>query len=58
LAAAALPTAVWFTQENLTLRIITIILGGLAIYKHRANIQRLRDGTESRIQFTKREDAK
>jgi len=53
LAAVALPTAVWFTQENLALRIIAIILGVLAIYKHRANIQRLRNGTEHRIQFTK-----
>jgi acyl phosphate:glycerol-3-phosphate acyltransferase len=58
LAAVALPTAVWFTQENLALRIIAIILGGLAIYKHRANIQRLRNGTENRIQFGKPEGAK
>jgi acyl phosphate:glycerol-3-phosphate acyltransferase len=54
LAAVALPTAVWFTQENLALRIIAIILGVLAIYKHHANIQRLRNGTEHRIQFTKK----
>jgi acyl phosphate:glycerol-3-phosphate acyltransferase len=58
LAAAALPTAVWFTQENLALRIIAIVLGGLAIYKHRANIQRLRNGTENRIQLGKPEGAK
>lgn len=53
-AAITLPTAVWFTQENLTLRIITIGLGLLAIYKHRANIQRLRNGTENRIHFGKK----
>jgi glycerol-3-phosphate acyltransferase PlsY len=58
LAAVALPTAVWFTQENLALRIIAIILGALAIYKHRANIQRLRNGTENRIHFGKPEGAK
>jgi glycerol-3-phosphate acyltransferase PlsY len=58
LAAVALPTAVWFTQENLALRIIAIILSALAIYKHRANIQRLRNGTENRIQFGKPEGAK
>lgn len=58
LAAVALPTAVWFTQENLALRIIAIILGVLAIYKHRANIQRLRNGTENRLQFTKPGGAK
>lgn len=56
-AAVALPTAVWFTQENLALRVIAIILGVLAIYKHRANIQRLRNGTENRIHFGKKPEA-
>ena len=58
LAAVALPTAVWFTKENLALRLIAIILGSLAIYKHKANIQRLMNGTENRIHFTKPEGAK
>lgn len=56
-ASIALPTAVWFTQENLALRIIAIVLGVLAIYKHRANIQRLRNGTENRIHFGKKPEA-
>ncbi len=56
-AAVALPTAVCFTHENLALRIIAIILGVLAIYKHRTNIQRLRNGTENRIRFGKPEGA-
>jgi glycerol-3-phosphate acyltransferase PlsY len=58
LAAVALPTAVWFTKENLALRLIAIILGTLAIYKHKPNIQRLINGTENRIHFTKPEGAK
>jgi glycerol-3-phosphate acyltransferase PlsY len=57
LAAVALPTAVWFTQENLALRVIAIILGVLAIYKHKANIERLMKGTENRIQFGKKPEA-
>lgn len=57
LAAIALPAAVWFTQANLALRIIAIILGLLAIYKHKANIQRLMNGTENRIQFNKKPEA-
>lgn len=57
LAAIALPVAVWFTQENLALRIIAIILGALAVYKHKANIQRLMNGTENRIQFGKKPEA-
>lgn len=52
-AAVALPLAVWFTQGNLTLRVIAIALGLLAIYKHKANIQRLLNGTENRFQFKK-----
>lgn len=57
IAAIALPTAVWFTQENLALRIIAIVLGVLAIYKHKANIQRLQSGTENRIHFGKKPEA-
>lgn len=58
LAAIALPVAVWLTQENLALRGIAIVLGSLAIYKHKANIQRLMNGTENRISFKKPEAAK
>ena len=57
-AAVALPTAVWFTRESLLLRMVTIALGALAIYKHKSNIQRLRAGTESRIHFNKKETQK
>ncbi|MCX6895168.1 MAG: glycerol-3-phosphate 1-O-acyltransferase PlsY [Verrucomicrobia bacterium] len=54
-AALALPVAVWFTREGTLLRVVTIILGALAIYKHKTNIQRLRAGTENRINFKKKE---
>jgi glycerol-3-phosphate acyltransferase PlsY len=56
-AALALPTAVWFTRESLLLRLVTIALGALAIYKHKGNIQRLLAGTESRIGNRKKETA-
>lgn len=52
-AAAALPTAVWLTQRSLFLGVVTTVLGIMAIYKHKANIQRLRAGTESRVNFKK-----
>jgi glycerol-3-phosphate acyltransferase PlsY len=48
-AAIALPVAVCFTNENLILRIVTIALCALAIYKHKSNIKRLMAGTESRL---------
>jgi glycerol-3-phosphate acyltransferase PlsY len=58
LAAIALPLGVWFTLENIPVRTIAIILGLLAIIKHKANIQRLMNGTENRIVFNKPKDAK
>jgi glycerol-3-phosphate acyltransferase PlsY len=56
-AAAALPVTVWImTPHNLFLGIVTTALGTLAIYKHKANIQRLRAGTENR--FGQRKETK
>jgi glycerol-3-phosphate acyltransferase PlsY len=55
-AAIALPVTCWFSQpDNQPARILAIALGVLAIYKHRANIDRLRKGTENRIVFKKAE---
>ena len=49
LAATVLPLAVWFTPNNLALRLVTTALGALAIWKHRSNLQRLWNGTEHRF---------
>ena len=48
-AAVVLPFGVWFTQGSGAMIGITAVLSGLAIYKHRTNIQRLRAGTEHRF---------
>ena len=49
-AAIALPTAVWImTPQNLWLGGMATVLGVLAIYKHKGNIQRLMAGTENRL---------
>jgi acyl phosphate:glycerol-3-phosphate acyltransferase len=48
-AAVALPVATWLLPFSLPLRIITTVIGALAIFKHRANIQRLMAGTENRV---------
>ena len=49
-AAVALPAAVWaMAPHNVFLGTVTAALGALAIYKHKANLQRLRAGTEPRI---------
>ena len=48
-AAAALPLVVWLTGGSPVLIGITGAIGALAIYKHKANLQRLLAGTENRI---------
>jgi glycerol-3-phosphate acyltransferase PlsY len=53
-ASFALPFATWFTTGNWTLTAVTAGMGALAIYKHKANIQRLLKGTESRISFKRK----
>jgi glycerol-3-phosphate acyltransferase PlsY len=48
-AAVAMPIATWFVKKDVTLLIFTAIIGVVAIYKHKANIQRLLAGTENRV---------
>jgi len=48
-ASFTLPFATWFTTKNWTLTVVTGAMGALAIYKHKANIERLLKGTENRI---------
>ena len=48
-ASFTLPFAVWFTERDLTMTLITAGMAALAIYKHRGNIQRLMNGTENRF---------
>ena len=49
LAALILPIAVWITGEPGYILVLASVLGALAIYKHRTNIQRLLNGTEHRF---------
>jgi acyl phosphate:glycerol-3-phosphate acyltransferase len=48
-AAFALPFAAWLRGESKTVIVVIAALAVLAIYKHKANIQRLLKGTENRI---------
>lgn len=53
-ASAALPLAVaalWWTGRggSAPLLVFALVISALAIWRHRSNIQRLRDGTESRF---------
>lgn len=49
LAALVLPFAVWVTGRSATMIIVTAVLAALAIYKHKANIARLLNGSENRF---------
>ncbi len=48
-ASVALPFAVWGAIGSRPLTVLAAILGALAVYKHKANIRRLLDGTEHRF---------
>ena len=48
-ASIALPSAVWVMSDSLLLKIATTALGIMAILKHKKNINRLMEGTESRL---------
>ncbi len=55
LASAVLPIATWLTGGSVTMIAVTTLMAVLAIYKHKANIQRLLNGTENRIGGKKKE---
>jgi glycerol-3-phosphate acyltransferase PlsY len=48
-AATTIPIATWLIEKSISLLIFTAIIGAVAIYKHKANIQRLMAGTENRM---------
>ena len=55
-AAFLLPFAAWFFGRNTRMIVVAAIIGVLAIYKHRSNIQRLLDGTENRFGAKEKKD--
>ena len=48
-AAVAVPIATWLIMKDQMLTVFTAILGVVAIYKHKSNVQRLLAGTETRV---------
>ena len=49
IGALSLPVATWLTHYPMHLVAITAMMSALAIYKHKANIGRLMNGTESKV---------
>ena len=53
-AGASFPFATWFVYQDAVLLILSIIIGGLILYMHRANIHRLLTGTENKFSLHKK----
>ena len=53
ISAVALPIAVYLTTRHIPLTILGIIIGLLVIIRHKENIKRLINGTESKLSFSK-----
>ncbi|MCD4688265.1 MAG: glycerol-3-phosphate acyltransferase, partial [Desulfuromonadaceae bacterium] len=48
-AAAAIPLLVWLTTGSLPLLLTTLVISSIVILRHRANVQRLFQGTENKF---------
>ena len=48
-AGVSFPFATWFVYQDTILLALSIIIGGLILYMHRANIHRLLTGTENKF---------
>jgi acyl phosphate:glycerol-3-phosphate acyltransferase len=56
-AAVVLPLGVWLMMgihHSIPLGLVTTAMGALAIWKHKANIARLKAGTENRMSFRRK----
>jgi glycerol-3-phosphate acyltransferase PlsY len=54
-AAVVLPVAVWVFGYGTRMTLVMTAMAVLAIYKHKANIRRLLEGTENRVGMKKNE---
>jgi len=54
-ASVVLPVGVWLAGGSTRMIVLTVFIGAMAIYKHRANIRRLIAGAELRIGQKKKE---
>lgn len=47
----ALPIVTWVVYQDGLLLLLSLVIGGLIVWKHRGNLQRLAAGTESKFHF-------
>ena len=51
-----LPFATWFVYHDVVLLALAILLGGLIVWKHRGNLKRILNGTESKFSLHHKKD--
>ena len=54
-AGASFPFVTWFVYQDVILTMLAVVIGGLILWKHRGNIQRLATGTESKLSLHKKD---
>lgn len=52
-AAAVLPVAIWFCYSNVPYTVFGAVIGFLIVVRHRSNIERLKNGEESKFTMKK-----
>lgn len=58
-AALAFPVGTWlFVSHSPVILLMSVLIGGLVLYMHRGNIQRLLNGTENKLSFHKKGEKK
>ena len=55
-AGASFPFATWFVYRDGFITILAVLIGGLILWKHRGNIQRLIQGNESKFSLHKKKE--
>ena len=55
-AGASFHFATWFVYQDLFLLVLSIIIGGLIVWKHRGNLKRILSGTESKFSLHKKKE--
>ena len=55
-AGASFPFATWFVYQDLFLLVLSIIIGGLIVWKHRGNLKRILSGTEAKFSLHKKKE--
>ena len=55
-AGASFPFATWFVYHDTVLLALSILIGGLILWKHRANMGRMLKGEESKLSFHKKKE--